>query len=167
MRSGFHPYDLARHMYINRCVLIRVILSQRFRFVKKYLADASGKRSGERIFQSRISSCIDPVSNDPFLPLFCHLLPPVPFGFLQRFCRYFGSGPTLVNKVNPVKTGQDWPRPPKTAQDCPRHLGLPEQVCTLSCDLFPSRFSFLACQVKTRGASAYIGANHIDPGIGR
>ena len=57
------------------------------------------------------------MSNDPFLPLFCSLLPPVPFGFLQRFCRYFGSGPTFVNKVNPVKTGQDWPRPPKTAQD--------------------------------------------------
>ena len=72
---------------------------------------------GERIFPSRIVSCIDPVSNDPFLPLICPLLPPVPFGFLQRFCRYFGSGPTFVNKVNPVKTGQDWPRPPKTSQD--------------------------------------------------
>ena len=57
------------------------------------------------------------MSNDPFLPLICPLLPPVPFGLLQRFCRYFGSGPTFVNEVNPVKTGQDWPRPPKTAQD--------------------------------------------------
>ena len=85
------------------------------------------ERQGERILPGRISSCIDPVSNDPFLPLICPLLPPVPFGLLQRFCRYFGSGPTLVNKVNPVKT----------AQDRPRHLGLHVQVCTLSCDLFP------------------------------
>ena len=141
MRSGFYPYELARHMYINRCVLIRVILSQRFRssipLCKKMPCRCKWERSGGRIFPSRISSCIDPVSNDPFLPLICPLLPPAPFGFLQRFCRYFGSGPTLVNKVNPVKTGQDWPRPPKTAQDCPRHLGLPVQVCTLSCDLFP------------------------------
>ena len=88
-----------------------------FPFVKKCFADASGKRQGERIFTSRSSSCIDPVSNEPFLHLICPLLPPVPFGFLQRFCRYFGSGPTLVNKVNPVKTGQDWPRPPKTPHD--------------------------------------------------
>ena len=72
-----------------------------------------------------------PVSNDPFLPLICPLLPPVPFGFLQRFCRYFGSGPTFVNKVNPVKTGQDWP---KTAQDRPR---LPKTSWTTCTSVYP------------------------------
>ena len=56
---------------------------------------------------------LHPVSNDPFLPLFCHLLPPVLFGLRQRFCRYFGFGPTFVKKVIPAKSGQDRPRPTK------------------------------------------------------
>ena len=107
---------------------------------------------------------LHPVSNDPFLPLFCPLLLPVPFGFRQRLCRYFGSGPTFVNKVIPVKTGQDWPRPPKTAQDILDYL----YKCVPCLVTFPFTDSaFLASRGKTRGAPADSGANHIDPGIGR
>ena len=57
------------------------------------------------------------MSNDPFLNLLRSLWPHVPFGFRQRLCCYFGSGPTFVNKVIHVKTGQDRPRPTKTPQD--------------------------------------------------
>ena len=86
------------------------VSAYQFPFVKRCLANASGKRSGERIFSSRISSCVDHVSNDPFLHLFCSPLPPVPFGLRQRFCRYFGWRPTSVKKVIPAETGQDRPR---------------------------------------------------------
>ena len=53
------------------------------------------------------------MSNDPFLPSFRSLFPPVPFGLLQRLCRYFGFGPTFVKKVIPAKSVQDRPRPTK------------------------------------------------------
>ena len=105
-----------------------------------------------------------PVSNDTFLPLICPLLPPVPFGLLQRFCRYFGFGPTFVKKVIPAKSGQE-------PQD---HLDRPsafvQRVLTLSRDFLSSSSLWPG---ETRGINYprslcfIFSANHYDTGSGR